>query len=144
MSQELIFLVNTFASFFLTGLIWTIQLVHYPSFRFVNKSNYLEFQHHHVHSIDKIVIPLMVVEIVSSFGLFWFDGFFSLNALGFYIVLLIWIATGLFSVPAHSKLEKGKNEEAINKLVSTNWIRTFLWTLKSGLNFYLLMRLVPL
>lgn len=142
MSQELLFLINTFASFFLTGLIWTVQLVHYPSFRFVNEENYPAFQYHHTHRIDKIVIPLMVAEITTSFGLFWVDGYFSLNAIGFYIVLLIWASTGIFSVPAHSKLEKGKNLSAINQLVNTNWIRTALWTIKSGINFWLLMNLL--
>lgn len=143
MSQELIFLVNTFATFFLTGLIWTVQRVHYPAFRMVNKDNYPEFQKHHMHNIGLIVIPLMVLEITTSFSLFWVDGFTSLNAIGFYLVLLIWISTGLFSVPAHAKLERGKNEEAIQQLVLTNWIRTVLWTLKSGLNFYMLVKLVP-
>jgi hypothetical protein len=139
MSQELIFLVNTFASFFLTGLIWTVQLVHYPSFRFISNDNYQDFQNHHVNSIDKIVIPVMVAEITTSFGLFWVDGFLSLNAFGFYLVLLIWVSTGIFSVPAHSKLEDGKNDKAINQLVSTNWIRTVLWTIKSGINFWILL-----
>lgn len=139
MWPELIFLINTFASVFMTGLIWIVQLVHYPSFRFVSEVNYLAFQNHHVRSIDKIVIPMMVAEITTSFALSWFDGFLSMNALGFYLVLLIWISTGLFSVPAHSKLESGKDIDAINSLVSTNWIRTILWTVKSGLSFYLLM-----
>lgn len=142
MSYELIFLINTFSSFFMTGLIWTVQRVHYPSFHFVGTGNFSALQHHHVHSIDKIVIPVMVTEITSSFGLAWIDGWLSLNAVGFYVVVLIWAATGLFSVPAHSKLEKAKDEEAIKKLVSTNWIRTVLWTAKSGINAWILWNLI--
>lgn len=142
MSVELIFLVNTFASFFLTGLIWIVQLVHYPAFHYVGHDNFKAFQHHHVHSIDKIVIPVMVAELASSFGLAWVDGFLSLHAAGFYLVLLIWVSTGLFSVPAHSKLESAKDEQAIQKLVSTNWFRTILWSVKSGLNLYLLYHIV--
>ncbi|HET8864256.1 MAG TPA: hypothetical protein VFM80_01080 [Gracilimonas sp.] len=84
------------------------------------------------------MIPVMVAEIATSFGLAWIDGFTSLNAFGFYVVILIWAATGLFSIPAHSKLEDHKNEAAINTLVSTNWIRTILWTIKSGISFCLL------
>lgn len=142
MSSELIFLINTFASFFLTGLIWIVQLVHYPSFHYVSEGNFAAFQKHHVNSIDKIVIPVMVAEITTSFALAWFDGFVSLNAIGFYLVLMIWISTGLFSVPAHSKLEDRKDKEAIDRLVSSNWIRTVLWTIKSGLSFYLLMKMI--
>jgi hypothetical protein len=142
MSQELIFLINTFASFFMTGLIWIVQLVHYPSFHYVGTDNFKAFQLHHVNSIDKIVIPVMVAELATSFGLAWTDGFLSLNAVGFYIVMLIWISTGLFSVPAHSKLESSKDDHAIRKLVSTNWVRTILWSLKSALNLYLLSQLI--
>ena len=138
MWQELIFITNVFASFFLTGLIWLIQLVHYPSFRFVNEDDYPAFQKHHVYSIGKVVIPVMIAEIFTSFVLSWFYGFLSLHALGFYLILLIWGSTGLFSIPIHSKLESGKNLDAINRLVSTNWIRTILWTLKSVISFYLL------
>ena len=142
MWQELIFLTNTFASIFMTGLIWMVQLVHYPSFRLVSEENYLTFQKHHINSIDKIVIPVMVAEITTSFALSWFDGFLSLQAVGFYIVVLIWVSTGLFSVPAHSKLDSGKNMDAINRLVFTNWIRTTLWTLKSALSLYILARMI--
>ncbi|HKK24288.1 MAG TPA: hypothetical protein VJ941_01615 [Gracilimonas sp.] len=142
MSVELIFLINTFASFFMTGLIWIVQLVHYPSFHYVGEDNFKAFQLHHVNSIDKIVIPVMVVELATSFGLAWADGFLSLNATGFYLVILIWISTGLFSVPAHTKLESYKDDQAIKKLVSTNWFRTILWSLKSGLNLYLLYHLL--
>jgi hypothetical protein len=142
MSLEVIFLINTFASIFMTGLIWIVQLVHYPSFHYVGTDNFKAFQLHHINSIDKIVIPFMITELATSFGLAWTDGFLSLNAAGFYIVILIWISTGLFSVPAHSKLESSKNDEAITKLVSTNWFRTILWTLKSGLNVYLLYLII--
>lgn len=142
MSVELIFLINTFASFFMTGLIWIVQLVHYPSFHYVGEDNFKAFQLHHVNSIDKIVIPVMVAELATSFGLAWADGFLSLNATGFYLVILIWASTGLFSVPAHTKLESSKDDQAIKKLVSTNWFRTILWSLKSGLNLYLLYHLL--
>lgn len=142
MSVELIFLINTFASFFMTGLIWIVQLVHYPSFHYVGEDNFKAFQLHHVNSIDKIVIPVMVAELATSFGLAWADGFLSLNAIGFYLVILIWASTGLFSVPAHTKLESSKDDQAIKKLVLTNWFRTILWSLKSGLNLYLLYHLL--
>jgi len=142
MSYELIFLINTFASFFMTGLIWTVQQVHYPSFHFVGTTGFKGFQQHHVHSIGKIVVPIMIIEIGSSLGLAWMSGWLSLDAMGFYVVILIWITTGLFSVPEHAKLETGKDDKVISRLVSTNWIRTLLWTLKSGISFFLLWQMV--
>lgn len=126
----------------MTGLIWIVQLVHYPSFQYVGTDIFRAFQLHHVNSIDKIVIPVMVIELSTSFGLAWTDGFLSLNAMGFYIVILIWISTGILSVPAHTKLESSKDDKAIQKLIFTNWFRTVLWTLKSGLNLFLLNQLI--
>lgn len=54
------------------------------------------------------------------------------------LVLIIWISTFYTQMPLHKKLEKGYKESIVNALVRNNWIRTFLWTLKSIiLSFYL-------
>jgi hypothetical protein len=47
--------------------------------------------------------------------------------LGF--VLSAWIFTFLISAPCHQKLTKyGKVEREISKLISTNWYRTWIWS----------------
>ena len=56
----------------------------------------------------------------------------------FSILVLIWGITGLFFSDAHGKLITGYNELIVDKLVSMNWIRTFLWTLKMLLLSYIL------
>ncbi len=120
------------------GLIWTIQLVHYPSFRFIDKENFLAFHRFHNQRISFIVVPVMITEIITSGLLWWNDGYLSLNGIGFYLVILIWVATGLLSVPNHAKLTKGKDDAVINALINTNWVRTVLWTVKALLGIYLL------
>ncbi len=82
---------------------------------------------------------MMITEFTTSALLWWNDGAFSLNGLGFYLVLLIWISTFLLSVPNHAKLAKGKDDTHINRLINTNWIRTVLWTVKAGLSLYILL-----
>ena len=139
MSLELIFLINGTASIFLCGLIWVIQLVHYPSFLYVEESRFIDFQAFHTRRIDYIVMPLMSIELGTSAAMWWFSNYIELTSYGFYIVLLIWIATGLFSVPNHNKLEKSKDEDAIRALVNTNWIRTTLWTIKAALSVLILI-----
>lgn len=139
MSLELIFLINGATSIFLCGLIWVIQLVHYPSFHFVEDSRFIDFQAFHTQRIDYIVMPLMSIELGTSGAMWWFSNYMELTSFGFYIVLMIWIATALFSVPNHNKLEKSKDEGAINALVNTNWIRTFLWTVKAALSVLILI-----
>ena len=55
--------VYSFISFSLVGLIWTIQVVHYPSFSYVDNDHYIDFQHFHMRAITYIVMPLMLFEL---------------------------------------------------------------------------------
>ena len=58
-------------------------------------------------------------------------------------IVILWIATGFISVPLHNKLVRGFDVLAIQKLVSTNWIRTILWSLRSiSLMLYLMGQMV--
>ena len=140
MLNSVIFLINFASTLFLSGLIWMVQLVHYPSFHFVDPSEFKRFHQFHSRRISIIVIPLMIIELITS-GVLWFHSeTFSINSIGFYLVLSIWVSTAFLSVPAHSKLSSGKNDEQIDKLIHTNWVRTFLWTLKSVLMLFLLLQ----
>jgi hypothetical protein len=57
------------------------------------------------------------------------------------VLFIIWVATFSLSVPCHSQLERdGWEEKTIQKLLSTNWIRTIGWTLKSGILVILTFR----
>jgi len=136
---DTIFLINTFATFFMTGLIWYVQLVHYPSFRFIDEDNFQKFHTHHSIKTGFIVMPIMSSELASSGVLAWNDGWSTLNALGFYLVILIWFSTLFFSVPKHNALKHGKVDSLIDGLVKTNWYRTVLWSIKSMLSFWVLL-----
>jgi len=41
--------------------------------------------------------------------------------------------TAFVSVPLHERLTASFDDEAHRRLVSTNWIRTFAWTIRAGL-----------
>jgi len=131
MTYESILFINLFSSVFMTGLIWFVQLVHYPSFAFAGDS-FSDFHRHHSFFTGVIVMPVMITELLTS-GWFWMNsaGWLDIPSVAFYIVILIWICTAVFQVPIHQKLSKGKDLQQIKKLVRTNWIRTFLWTIKS-------------
>ena len=49
------------------------------------------------------------------------------------LLVLIWGATALLSVPQHTILGTGFDEGAYHALVSTNWVRTVAWTLRGML-----------
>ena len=121
---------NLFVTFALIGLIWTIQLVHYPSFHFVAESKFTQFEKLHTRRIGIVVAPLMLTEILVSAALALASGFSLKYAVCLGIVVLIWLCTYFLSVPCHKKLAEGKDIQVIRRLVSTNWPRTLLWSAK--------------
>ena len=48
----------------MTGLIWTIQLVHYPTFDHVADDHFADFAKFHASRISLIVLPAMIVELL--------------------------------------------------------------------------------
>ena len=52
------------ASAFNTGLIWIVQLVHYPGFLRISPETYTSYQQFHMRAISFIVAPSMVLELV--------------------------------------------------------------------------------
>ena len=54
-----ILLANVVSTLFLVGLIWMVQVVHYPLFDDVGEPNYVSYQQRHQTSITYIVGPMM-------------------------------------------------------------------------------------
>jgi hypothetical protein len=131
-----VLLANAASTFALTGLIWTIQLVHYPAFRYIAEPKFIEFEAFHQRQISWVVVPLMLVELAAAVVLFaWRPASLPLNfaIAGMVIVLAIWACTFAVQVPLHSRLTQGYDRAAIDALVNSNWIRTALWSLRAGL-----------
>lgn len=125
------FKVQLACSLMMTGLIWLVQLVHYPSFHLIDPQRFQEFHQQHSSRITLIVAPLMGLELLTAILLVlersesyaWW-----LNLLG---VILIWACTAFLSVPLHNQLASGYDYEKVNALVVTNWPRTLIWTARS-------------
>ena len=115
----------------MTGVIWVIQIVHYPSFHFIEKELYTAFQKFHMNKISIIVIPIMLAELITGMMLFLDKSSKSpFLIISFVILVLIWLITGVFFSKAHNELMTGYQELVVNQLVVMNWIRTLLWTLR--------------
>ncbi|MGY8809062.1 MAG: hypothetical protein ACKVLG_03845 [Fidelibacterota bacterium] len=128
--MNFLFFLNTISAFLLTGVIWTIQLIHYPSFHYIDKLSFVNFHKFHEWRISIIVMPLMIVELITSIVLYMNDTSSLIFALNLAIIVLIWCSTFFIQVPIHAILSSGKDKKMIEKLVKTNWIRTFLWTIR--------------
>ena len=108
-------------------LIWLVQLIIYPSFRYIADDCFHSWHSRYVRAISLIVVPLslsqLAVEIVYTI-------YHSSRWLRISIIALIWVSTFTLSAPCHARLQQeGKQGALIERLISTNWIRTLLWTL---------------
>ena len=122
--------LNLFSSFFLCGLIWVIQIVHYPMFYHLEKNRFSKYIRLHGYRISFIVIPVMIIELLTSIALvFLASQYFYFHIAGLVAVSIIWLTTFFVQVPLHNQLAQIKSKFIIRKLIRTNWIRTILWTL---------------
>ena len=134
------FLIHLVMTSIMVGVIWVIQLVHYPSFHFIKLNMYTVFQKFHMEKISIIVIPVMVAELVTAFLLLYYEE--SRNTLliiSVIILIFIWGITVVFFSGVHNKLMVGYNEIIVNHLVVMNWVRTLLWTMRLLLLFSFLI-----
>ncbi len=129
MEFELLLKVNFISTSLMVGVIWVIQLLHYPSFHFINDKKYIEFQHFHMQRISFIVIPTMLVELASALLLaYFFRSSLTIILLAF--LLGVWAITFIFFTNMHQKLTNGYNHSIVDRLIQINWSRTILWSLR--------------
>jgi len=122
--------IHLLATAILTGAIWVIQLIHYPVFKYIDKSYFKLFMKFHVRGILIFVLPFMLIEIVSGTYLFIIGHNSILFLFSLVILYLIWISTLLIFSNYHKKLQHDKDNDIINKLVKYNWFRTLGWTVR--------------
>ncbi|WP_156825381.1 hypothetical protein [Leptospira yanagawae] len=111
-------------------LIWLIQILHYPSFHYIDSSQFSKFHSFHSNRITWLVAPLMGIELVSAMALIYLlpsSILFQINLVG---VFVLWMFTFFVSVPIHNKLKTRKEDHQIKRLIVTNWFRTMLWSLR--------------
>ena len=123
--------LHLIATSMMVAIIWMVQILHYPSFLFVDKQQYTEFQQFHMKKISYIIVPIMLLELFSGFGILFYIEKAQLSLYASLILLvLIWVITGLFFKKYHTELSKKYNRNTILRLIRFNWIRTVLWTIR--------------
>lgn len=121
------------ATAFMVGLIWFVQLVHYPLMAAVGDSHFQGYEIEHQRRTSWVVGPVMIAELgLSVASVLWPPvGDQWLMIVGLSLLALIWISTALLQVPAHRSLTTKFSEIVHRKLVLTNWIRTVAWTARA-------------
>ena len=136
MSLHLLLLFNFAVAAYLSGLIWTVQIVHYPSFGQVPKEGWAAFHAAHTRRMSYVVMAPMVIELALAIWLAWVGRAGLPGGAGWWSLALVgvnWATTFFISVPFHNRLAQGYDYIAIDGLTRTNWLRTLGWTARAVL-----------
>lgn len=127
-----VLLLHAASACFMTGLIWFVQVVHYPLLGAVDPQGFGAYHREHLRRTTFVVGPIMLTEAATAVWIAGADRTSPFLAwLGLALLALVWTATTWLSVPKHNQLAAGFNADAHAALVATNWIRTVGWTARS-------------
>ena len=114
--------------FGLVVLIWIVQLVVYPSFKYYTKDNLVKWHQRYTNRISFVVMPLMLGQLfIGGYQLVVEKSWYTLSSAC--IILALWLITFLFFIPLHNQISnQTHSEKTLAQLVTYNWVRTVLWT----------------
>jgi len=129
-------LINCAATLFMTGLIWFVQVVHYPLMKHVGLVSYQGYQRAHMARTTWVVMPIMLLEIGTALGLLFVltePEHIHLAWRALMLLVVVWASTACLQVPAHRALLTRFENQTHGRLVKSNWVRTIAWSTRSVL-----------
>lgn len=138
--MDTVLLVNLAATWAMVGLIWFVQLVHYPLFGAVGASEFVSYEAQHTRRTAGAVALFMPLEALTaawlavdtptgvSPGLLY---------VGLGLVAALWVSTAAWQAPMHGRLVRGYDGRLHRRLVLSNWIRTWAWSARGLLGLVL-------
>ncbi len=118
----------------MVGIIWFVQIVHYPLMAYVGPERFREYSALHQSRTTCVVAIPMLVEALTAGALLWWHPTLLLSpwfSTAFALLLVILASTAFGQVPLHAQLATGFDETWIRQLVRSNWIRTFAWSARA-------------
>jgi hypothetical protein len=138
-------IANAVAAWVMVGVIWFVQVVHYPLLAVVPTDNAREVAVKHQARTSYVVMAPMTVEGVTTLWLM-FD---RPNAIAWWLawaggvcVAVALASTVLLSVPRHGRMATQPTDSIGRELVITNWPRTIAWTVHGLVCVAMLSRIV--
>lgn len=143
--SDVVLVVGTVATWGMTGVIWTVQLVHYPTLGRLSVYEPSVAATDHQRRITWVVGPLMVAEGLTALWLL-VDRPDTLGVGSAWVAAALLavalVTTAVVQVPQHSRLADGHDDEVVQSLIAGNWIRTIAWTAR-GLVLAVALATVP-
>ena len=131
----LILLLQVLTTWTLLGILWFMQLVHYPLFKRI-KENFVKYEKEHLKRTAAFLVPLLVIDFALNVmlvislekGPYTFLISFALA-----MNIITWLSAFFFQIEQHQTLSTHFSKSIVHKLVKTNWVSTIAWTIKSAL-----------
>lgn len=135
-------IVHAGTACFMAGLIWFVQIVHYPLMRLVPPGEFSAYERAHQSRVTRIVAPVMLIEsLATAMILMPPEGGVTGDPMRWAAAVLLVVnhaATFGILVPLHARLARGHDDALVACLVRMNWIRTFAWTARAVIGLALL------
>ena len=120
--------LGAFSASAMAGIIWYVQLVHYPLFAEVGADTWFTYHADHERRTGWVVAPLMIVELTSAAAIVIFGGHGGLAVAGLLLAATTWVLTFALAVPLHRRLNLAWEPTTMQRLVNVNWLRTAVWS----------------
>ncbi len=130
---EWVLIVHAAATWFMTGLIWFVQRVHYPLMDGVAEARFVDYERRHMRTTMPVVALAMLIEAVTAVALVIERPGAGWLWVNLALLVLTWVSTATLQMPAHRRLGGGFDAATHRRLVVSNWGRTAAWSLRAVL-----------
>lgn len=124
-------LAETAATIFMSGVLWTMQLLNYPLLGLVGRDAFTRYETAHNRRFGLVVVPGVLAATAGAIGLLatqppqiplWAPP----GELGLVVVVIV--STAALQGRQHAALAHGFDERILRSLVRSNWIRVIAWS----------------
>ena len=133
--------IHAVSTWYMVGLIWFVQGVHYPLKGVMKEPEFSEYQRQHMQRTGWVVGPPMLLEAATTAWLALYPPTPELQIytlVGLALLFIVWGSTAVFLVPLHNRLLNGFDRGAVRALCHANWMRTVAWSVRGGVGLILL------
>lgn len=124
-------LVQTAATLFMAGVLWTMQLLNYPLLALVGRGAFTTYEAAHNRRFGLVVVPGVLAALTGTIGLLvsrphQIPLWAPICELA--LVVVVVLSTAALQGRQHAALATGFDERILRQLVRTNWIRVIAWS----------------
>jgi len=139
--MSVVLLAHSTATWTMVGVIWFVQVVHYPLFGWVGPDHFVAYETRNTGRTAYVVGPPMAIEGLTALLLVADppDGIATIwPLLGLGLLGVALLSTVALQVPAHTLLSQRFDQRIVDRLVTSNWIRTVAWSARGVLTLILM------